>query len=214
MSQKIRSSKYISFSLFGLYFTFAVGVLIILVSYLLEPIFKCLARRRKYEVYKYHEWTGNETLQLQRMAYQGLGSASWSGYTDSVPKTRPGYFLADLHVAYPDDQDKEVGSATERSPQTANTQVSESQADSNADRSESVTDTDGTESRTTIQTSTTSVQAVLPEFVFPTNDSFLGISPRLMSGELGSGESISPISQTSQPGGSRLSVQSSPNSRP
>ncbi|KAG6357480.1 hypothetical protein INS49_013357 [Diaporthe citri] len=121
-SQKVRSTKYTSFSLFGLYFTFTTGAFIMLISYLLEPIFQYLARRHKYEEYKYIEWTGDETLQLQRMAYQGLGSEAWSGYTDSVPKTRPGYFLADLHLAYSHDENKEVVSDVQRSAQPANTQ--------------------------------------------------------------------------------------------
>lgn len=106
--QKIRNTDYTSFSLFGLYLTFTLGVLIILVSYLLEPIFECLARRSKFEEFKHLEWTGNETLQLQRMAYQGLGSESWSGYTDAVPKTRPGYFLADLHREYSAGRNEEI----------------------------------------------------------------------------------------------------------
>lgn len=186
----------------------------ILVSYLLEPIFGHLARRRKYEEYKYLEWTGNETLQLQRMAYQGLGSELWSGYTDSVPKTRPGYFLADLHLAYPHEQNKEDGPAAKRSAQTANTQVSRSKAVANADRPGSVANIDCIGSSTTVRTSSTSDEIAPPEIVSPTDVSFLEISPRLLSSELGSDEPISPISQVSQPGASKLAVQSAPNSRP
>lgn len=148
------------------------------------------------------------------MAYQGLGSEAWSGYRDSVPKTRPGYFLAELHVVYSVDQYEEVGSAVKRNVQTGYAQVSQSQADPNADRSESVTDTYGTRSSTAIRNSTTSVQGALPEFVFPTNDSFLGLSPRLISSELGSGEPISPINRRHNQAGARLSVQSTPYSRP
>lgn len=177
-------------------------------------MFEHLARRRKYEEYKYLEWTGNETLQLQRMAYQGLGSEAWSGYTDSIPKTRPGYFLADLHVAYSHDQTKEIKSVVKKSAKTGNTQVSQSQAIPNTDRPESLTSIDGTGSSTTVRTSSTSDEIALPEVVSPTDVSFLEISPRLLSSELGSDEAISPISQVSQPGASRLAMQSAPNSRP
>ncbi|KAK9415840.1 hypothetical protein SUNI508_10140 [Seiridium unicorne] len=48
-SQKIRSSAHTSFSCFGIYFTFIVGALIVLASYLLEPILSCLHDRRKYK---------------------------------------------------------------------------------------------------------------------------------------------------------------------
>ncbi|KAJ0110219.1 hypothetical protein J7T55_000651 [Diaporthe amygdali] len=205
-NQKILSTDYTSFSLFGLYFTFALGVLIILVSYLLEPIFEYLVRRRKYEEYKYLEWTGNETLQLQRMAYQGLGSKAWSGYTDSVPKTRPGYFLADLHVEYAVDRSKEVGSAIKKDAQTSNTWVPQSRANPNADRQGSESGTDGTESSTDVQISPASYELVLPAAVSPSGVSSLEIPPGLMSSELNAGEPISPISQMSQPESFNLAV--------
>lgn len=85
------------------------GLLIILASYTFEPLLAFFYSRSKYKEYKYLEWAVNGTLQLQRLAYQGLGSEKWSNYTDDIPKTRPGYFLADLARAYPpDDRDDET----------------------------------------------------------------------------------------------------------
>lgn len=123
------------------------------------------------------------------MAYQGLGSESWTGYTDSIPKTRPGYFLADLHAGYSYEQNKEDRSAAKGSAQAATAQVPRSQADSNAGRPDSVTDTDGTGSSTDVQTSSASDDVALPEVVSPTarDVSVLEISPRLMSSEYASG---------------------------
>ncbi|KAK2597555.1 hypothetical protein N8I77_012334 [Diaporthe amygdali] len=207
-NQKILSTDYTSFSLFGLYFTFTVGVLIIFVSYLLEPIFECLARRRKHEEYKYLEWTGNETLQLQRMAYQGLGSEAWSGYTDSIPKTRPGYFLADLHVENSIKRSKEAGATVKKDAQITNTRGFQSQANHNADRPESVTGTDGTDSSTDVQISPAPYELALPAAVSRSGVSSLEMPPELMSRELNSAEPVSPISQVSQPEGSNLAIPS------
>lgn len=94
--QKIRSNDYISFSLFGLYFTFITGGLLIIISYILEPVFTCLYDRRKYREYTYLEWYTSETLQLQRMAFEGMNSGTWSGYTDTIPRTKQGEILGSL----------------------------------------------------------------------------------------------------------------------
>lgn len=83
------------------------GFIIILASYITEPLLSFYSSRRKYEEYKYLEWAANGTLQLQRLAYQGLGSEKWTNYTDEIPKTRPGYFLADLARAYPAEDDSD-----------------------------------------------------------------------------------------------------------
>lgn len=100
-AQKILSTQYVSFSLFGLYFTYGMGTLIIVASYVLEPIFDCLYRRRKYKEYTYLEWAATETLQLQRAGYQGIGSGTWSGYTKTIPRTKPREILGNLALAYP-----------------------------------------------------------------------------------------------------------------
>lgn len=52
--------------------------------------------------YRYLEWTSNGTLQLQRLAYQGIKSGKWSGYTDEVPMTESGALLGDLTQSYPE----------------------------------------------------------------------------------------------------------------
>lgn len=95
------STDYISFSLFGIYFTYITGLLIVTTSYILEPIFSCLYRRKNYEEYTYLDWTATGTLQLQRVGYQGLGSGMWSGYTDTIPRTQPGDIMEDMPRSYP-----------------------------------------------------------------------------------------------------------------
>ncbi|RDA91347.1 hypothetical protein CP533_0030 [Ophiocordyceps camponoti-saundersi (nom. inval.)] len=103
-NQKIISSQFASFSLFGLCLTYLLGLLIIAASHAVEPLLAALARRRKgsngQPHYTYLEWTANETLQLQRAAYQGVGSGTWTGLTKDVPKTRDGETLVDLTTVY------------------------------------------------------------------------------------------------------------------
>lgn len=106
-TQKILSSDYTSFSVFGLCFIYVIGALIVAISYLLEYIQAWLYRHRNLKEYAYLEWTTNETLQLQRMAYQGLESGHWSRYTDTIPLTEPGNILANLPRIYPLDKKKE-----------------------------------------------------------------------------------------------------------
>ncbi|KAI1126759.1 hypothetical protein F5Y10DRAFT_293444 [Nemania abortiva] len=100
-NQKIRSTSYGSFSLFGLLFTFIVGFLIISTSYLLEPISKVLYNRWGYKKYAHLEWTTNATLQLQRLAHEELGFGTWSKGTEEVPATKDGELLACLDLTNP-----------------------------------------------------------------------------------------------------------------
>ncbi|RYC65041.1 hypothetical protein CHU98_g1142 [Xylaria longipes] len=72
-NQKIKSTAYASFSVFGLLFTFVVGGLIIVTSYLLEPISKLLHKKWGFKTHAHLEWTTNATLQLQRLAHEELG---------------------------------------------------------------------------------------------------------------------------------------------
>ncbi|KAI0839896.1 hypothetical protein F5Y06DRAFT_286321 [Hypoxylon sp. FL0890] len=98
-SQKIRSSAYTSFSLFGLYFTYVTGAVIIILSYVLEPSLAWLHRRRKYRQYEHLEWASNTSLQLYRLANESLGLGKWSDCTETVPITECGTHLACLDIA-------------------------------------------------------------------------------------------------------------------
>lgn len=108
-NQKIRSAGHVSFSIFGLYFTLVTGLLIITISFTLEPIFKCLYNRRKYQEYTYLEWAASETLQLQRIGFQGTNAGTWTGCTDAVPVTKSGEILPSLALQY-SSSNTEIGS--------------------------------------------------------------------------------------------------------
>lgn len=89
-NQKILSTEYASFSVFGIVLILVLGGLIIILSMSLESLLGLLARRLYGELtYAQLEWCTNETLQLQRQVQEGLfGMGSWTGATKTVPKTK------------------------------------------------------------------------------------------------------------------------------
>lgn len=68
-------------------------------SFALDPLMRCLHKRREYRQYQYLEWRTNSALQLQRLAQDELGYGKWIGCTDMVPVTRPEDRLADLDIS-------------------------------------------------------------------------------------------------------------------
>lgn len=92
--------------MFGLCFIYIIGALIVGISLLLEYIQAWLYRHQNLNEHAYLQWTANETLQLQRMAYQGLESGQWSGFTNTIPLTEPGNILVNLTRSYPLDRKK------------------------------------------------------------------------------------------------------------
>ncbi|RCI12094.1 hypothetical protein L249_0884 [Ophiocordyceps polyrhachis-furcata BCC 54312] len=99
-NQKILTSEYTAFSVFGLCFTYSLGCVIILISFGLEPTLDFLGRRRKPQGYTSLERQSYQLLQLQRAAYQGIGSGIWQGFTGAVPTTKGVEVLADLASRY------------------------------------------------------------------------------------------------------------------
>ncbi|KAI1416659.1 hypothetical protein F5Y13DRAFT_205494 [Hypoxylon sp. FL1857] len=135
-SQKIRSSAYTSFSLLGLYFTYVTGAVIVTISYVLEPSLAWLHRRRKYRQYEHLEWVSNTSLQLYRLANESLGLGKWSDCTESVPMTEH-----DTHLACLDITDLNhpifvhpVDTAQTLTPEQANRESNEEQAEDHSDR--------------------------------------------------------------------------------
>ncbi|KAK8009139.1 hypothetical protein PG991_011690 [Apiospora marii] len=88
---KIRSAQYTSFSVLGLAITYALGTLIIVLSFVIEPILGCLQKRGRYDRYAYLEWEADAAIQLQRVAQDQLGYGRWSRCDKRIPVTRRGY---------------------------------------------------------------------------------------------------------------------------
>ncbi|KAB2576410.1 hypothetical protein DBV05_g5000 [Lasiodiplodia theobromae] len=97
-SQKIITTAYTNFNTFGLCLTLVVGAIIIILSYTIEPVARCLQRRRHLDTYSRLEWCANETLQLQRMAHEELGAGTWHDGAEAVPYTDNGQKLATLDI--------------------------------------------------------------------------------------------------------------------
>ncbi|KAI0151628.1 hypothetical protein GGR57DRAFT_513942 [Xylariaceae sp. FL1272] len=101
-NQKIRSTNFTSFSVFGLVFTYVAGGLIILLSYSLEPISQLLYKRWGFREFAHLEWKTSTTLQFQRLAHEQIGSGTWSQGLAEVPVTRAGDVLSSLDISNPD----------------------------------------------------------------------------------------------------------------
>lgn len=93
----------------------------IMTSYVLEPIFECLYRRRRYREYTFLEWSASETLQLQRIGFQGVGSGTWSGYIDNIPRTSHDEALTGLALAFPLETDSKDGGIRGQEKTNSNT---------------------------------------------------------------------------------------------
>ncbi|KAI0517479.1 hypothetical protein F5B22DRAFT_603142 [Xylaria bambusicola] len=95
-SQKIRSTAHGSFSLFGLFLIFTLGIVLVLISYLLQPVSEFLCKRKGYKAFAHLEWTTNSALQLQRLAHEEIGMGTWNKCLDTIPDTRKGELLGSL----------------------------------------------------------------------------------------------------------------------
>ncbi|KAI1322434.1 hypothetical protein F5Y16DRAFT_415943 [Xylariaceae sp. FL0255] len=79
-----------------------VGSLIIVTSFILDSIFSYAQKRWKYREYENIEWQSNQTLQLQRLAYEESGQGEWSRCLDAVPITGTDQELCPLNLADPE----------------------------------------------------------------------------------------------------------------
>ncbi|KAK3994177.1 hypothetical protein QBC44DRAFT_392529 [Cladorrhinum sp. PSN332] len=128
-SQKVRSTRYTSFSMFGLCFIYVAGVLIVVISVTIEPVLHFFACREQKKTKShdsanaeergraYREWVANEALHLQQLSFQGLGRGTWSGCADTIPVTKPGEMLKSL-VFSPDGRPREGDAEKDLTPQT------------------------------------------------------------------------------------------------
>lgn len=70
-----------------------------LLSYTAESALRLVQRWRRRGIYQRLEWVTNETLQLQRMAYEGVDSGGrWEQATTNVPVTEKNRLLAMLNI--------------------------------------------------------------------------------------------------------------------
>ncbi|KAI8626174.1 hypothetical protein F5Y19DRAFT_466563 [Xylariaceae sp. FL1651] len=85
-SQKIQTTAYTSFSLFGLLVVLLLGGLIVLLSVTIEKLMACIQRVFKLSPYAHLEWAVNSAFQLQRLAHEELGPHQWTGGARWIPR--------------------------------------------------------------------------------------------------------------------------------
>ncbi|KAF1991805.1 hypothetical protein K402DRAFT_321910, partial [Aulographum hederae CBS 113979] len=102
-SQKVLSSDYSSFSVLGLGLTLGIGILLILLSFFLEPLASFFHRRWRHgkNGYALLEWSVNETFQLHRATHENIGSGTWKTTFKGVPVTHGRERLDALDVSDP-----------------------------------------------------------------------------------------------------------------
>ncbi|KAI9845904.1 MAG: hypothetical protein M1837_004440 [Sclerophora amabilis] len=90
-SQMVRaSSDTISFSVLGLALVLIIGALLLFMNLILDSVVGFIQRRCHVAHHRRLEWTLDEKLQLQRLAYDEAGLGIWSGVTSVVPTTGHG----------------------------------------------------------------------------------------------------------------------------
>ncbi|KAI9884426.1 MAG: hypothetical protein M1823_003780 [Watsoniomyces obsoletus] len=108
--QKVRDpTGYTNFNIFGIVIMFVVGSIIIVISWVLEPLVGFLRQRFwKGSDYKRVQWLLNSTLQLQRIAFEttGLGGP-WLRVGKTVPITREKHDLGEMYE-YMDASDRHL----------------------------------------------------------------------------------------------------------
>ncbi|KAI9812584.1 MAG: hypothetical protein M1827_004573 [Pycnora praestabilis] len=89
-NMKIRSTGHISFSILALAVVFAIGIVIIGISIVLDSVVGYIQNWKKKGEYRRMNWILDGTLQLQRMAYEGNGLGTWQNCADEIPVTKLG----------------------------------------------------------------------------------------------------------------------------
>ncbi|KAJ8110926.1 hypothetical protein OPT61_g6357 [Boeremia exigua] len=97
-TQRVRSTKFYSFSTWALVIILSVGSLVMLIGFFLEEL---VGLGLKYASSKMRErltpalasWQAESTLQLQRMAHEAIGVDSWTRTDESIPVTDKGTVL-------------------------------------------------------------------------------------------------------------------------
>jgi hypothetical protein len=102
----MRSPAFYSFSVVGLFVLLSLGSFLVLIGTLMESIVGLLAKiprlaQSRRFTYARIEWQFGSTIQLQRLAHEGVGSGTWSAAGAATPVTRSGEKLAAFDISDP-----------------------------------------------------------------------------------------------------------------
>ncbi|KAI1737085.1 hypothetical protein F4680DRAFT_468324 [Xylaria scruposa] len=102
-SQKEKSTTYTSFSVLGLSLIILFGVVTIIISYILEPVFQWLSKKRNFRQHTHLEWVTNGALQLHRLAHDEEHSqSSWVRCDEEIPINNAENLLPSLDISDPE----------------------------------------------------------------------------------------------------------------
>ncbi|KAI9147216.1 cytochrome p450 protein [Paramyrothecium foliicola] len=85
--QRIHSTNFTSFSLFGLLLIFILGFFIILAALTIETLAFYIQKAFRRRTYASLEWRATQKLHLQRLAHEGLGFGEWRLGVLDIPVT-------------------------------------------------------------------------------------------------------------------------------
>ena len=80
----------VSFSVLGLCIILIFGGILIVTSLVIDSLVGLIRRKLDWKKYKSLQWSLDEKLQLQRLAYEEAGQGDWSGCAGSVPVMKNG----------------------------------------------------------------------------------------------------------------------------
>lgn len=78
----------ISFSMLGVSIILIVGSILIATSSVIDTLVGSIRRKYHWKEFKSLQWTLDEKLQLQRLAYEEAGQGDWTGCAGPVPVTK------------------------------------------------------------------------------------------------------------------------------
>ena len=81
-------SDTISFSMLGVTIILVIGSILIATSLVIDTLVGFIRRKYHRKEFKSLQWTLDEKLQLQRLAYEEAGQGEWTGCADPVPVTK------------------------------------------------------------------------------------------------------------------------------
>ena len=90
LQQRVRLEYVMSFSGLGVSIILVVGAILIVTNMSLPFVVAFFQKRFGVGLHKRSDWILNESLQLQRMAFEGTGQGVWRGTENIVPLTERG----------------------------------------------------------------------------------------------------------------------------
>ncbi|KAI9833807.1 MAG: hypothetical protein M1826_006330 [Phylliscum demangeonii] len=115
-NQMVRGTAFESFSVLALALILASGVLVVVLSVVAEDAVGWMQRRSKCGLFRREMWTADETLHLQRLAFEKTGQGTWlEAAIGAVPVTQGREMMASAGLADVEDHVESAETSTSAS---------------------------------------------------------------------------------------------------